>query len=187
MTIPDPTAFSPGTVPRPGGSDLNSRKVKSVRLPNRPRRPEIGGQAMVEFLLVAPLFFFLIFAVFDFGRLFFVEMEIENAVQEAGRFASTGNHLPDPKNPGQSLSRVNSIIAAVQQAAFGTQIASTQISSLRGGKGSAGGPGDTVTVSVTTNLKLMTPIIARGFPNGMYTFTSSATFKNEPFPPANTK
>src|SRR5580704_16755526 len=126
------------------------------------------GQAMVEFLLVAPLFFFLIFAVFDFGRLFFVEMEIENAVQEAGRFASTGNHLPDPKNPGQSLSRVNSIIAAVQQAAFGTQIASTQISSLRGGKGSAGGPGDTVTVSVTTNLKLMTPIIARGFQNGMY-------------------
>ena len=93
------------------------------------------GQAMVEFLLVAPLFFFLIFAVFDFGRLFLVEMEIENAVQEAGRFASTGNHLPDPKNPGQSLSRVNSIIAAVQQAAFSTQIASTQISSLRGGTG----------------------------------------------------
>ena len=186
MTTLDPTALSPLT-PRPGGSHLNSRKVKGVRLPNRLRRPEINGQAMVEFLLVAPVFFFLIFAVFDFGRLFFVEMEIENAVQEAGRFASTGNHLPDPNNPGQSLSRVNSIIAAVQQAASGTQIASTQISSLRGGQGSAGGPGDTVTVSVTTNLKLMTPIIARGFPNGMYTFTSSATFKNEPFPPANTK
>jgi hypothetical protein len=39
-----------------------------------------AGQAMVEFLLVAPLFFFLIFAVFDFGRLFLVEMEVENAV-----------------------------------------------------------------------------------------------------------
>jgi hypothetical protein len=58
---------------------------------------------------------------------------------------------------------VNSIIAAFQQAAFGTQIASTQISRLRGGKGSADGPGDTVTVSGTSNLKLMTPIIASGF------------------------
>ena len=145
------------------------------------------GQAMVEFLLVAPLFFFLIFAVFDFGRLFLVEMEVENAVQEAGRFASTGNHLPDPKNPGQSLSRVNSIIATLQQAAFGTQITNVQISSLRGGNGSAGGPGDTVTVAVTTNLKLMTPMISRGFPNGIYTFNSSCSFKNEPFPPGNTK
>ena len=66
-------------------------------------RPSEGGsttgQAMVEFLLVAPLFFFLIFAVFDFGHLFLVQMEVENAVQEAGRFASTGNHLPDPKEP----------------------------------------------------------------------------------------
>jgi Flp pilus assembly protein TadG len=145
-----------------------------------------SGQAMVEFLLVAPLFFFLTFAVFDFGRLFLVQMEIENAVQEAGRFASTGNHLPDPKNPGQSLSRVNSIVATLQQAAFGTQVASIQVSSLRGGAGSAGGPGDTVTVSATSNLKLMTPMVSRGFPNGTYTFTSSTSFKNEPFPPGST-
>jgi Flp pilus assembly protein TadG len=144
------------------------------------------GQAMLEFLIVAPLFFFLIFAVFDFGRLFLVQMEVDNAVQEAGRFASTGNHLPDPKNPGQYLSRVNSIIATLQQAAYGTQITNIQISSSTGGNGSAGGPGDTATVSVTTNLKLMTPIVSRGFPNGMYTFTSSTSFKNEPFPPGNT-
>jgi Flp pilus assembly protein TadG len=168
-------------------SDSKLRGAEKLRQPCRLRACAIKGQAMAEFLLVAPLFFFLIFAVFDYAHLFFVQMEVENAVQEAGRFASTGNHLPDPNNPGQYLSRVNSIIATLQQAAFGTQIASTQISSLLGGKGSAGGPGDTVTVSVTVNLKLMTPIIARGFPNGMYTFTSSTSFKNEPFPPGNTK
>jgi Flp pilus assembly protein TadG len=168
-------------------SDSKLCSAGKLRQADRIRARAIKGQAMVEFLLVAPLFFFLTFAVFDFGHLFLVVMEVENAVQEAGRFASTGNHLPDPKNPGQYLSRVNSIIATLQQATFGTQIASTQISSLRGGQGSAGGPGDTVTVSVTTNLKLMTPIIARGFSNGMYTFTSSTSFKNEPFPPGNTK
>jgi len=138
------------------------------------------GQAMAEFLLVAPLFFFLIFSVFDFARLFFVQMEVDNAVMEAGRFASTGNHLPDPNNPGQYLSRVNSIIATLQQAAYGQQITSIQISSLLGGNGSAGVPGD------TSNLKLMTPMVALGFPNGTYTFVSSTSFKNEPFPPGNT-
>ena len=46
--------------------------------------------------------------------------------------------------------------------------------------------GDTVTVSFTTNLELMTPVIARLFPNGEYTITSNATFKNEPFPPSST-
>jgi Flp pilus assembly protein TadG len=50
----------------------------------------INGQAMAEFLLVAPLFFFLIFAVFDYAHLFLVQMEVENAVQEAGRYASRG-------------------------------------------------------------------------------------------------
>jgi Flp pilus assembly protein TadG len=142
---------------------------------------------MVEFILVAPLYFLLTFAVIDFGRMFFVQMNLQQAVQEAARYASTGNHLADPKTPGQNLSRINSIIAEVQQSAIGASITNVQISSLGGGVGSAGGPGDTVTVSLTTNLKLMTPMVARFFPNGAYTFTSSATFKNEPFSPRNTK
>jgi len=166
------------------GANLSGRTLVSTFTPSEGRSTK--GQSMVEFLLVAPLFFFLIFAVADFGRLFLVQMEVENAVQEAARFASTGNHLPDPNNPGQSLSRVNSIIATLQQAAFGQQVANIQISSLQGGSGSAGGPGDTVTVSVTSNLKLMTPMVARGFPNGTYTFTSSVSFKNEPFPASET-
>jgi Flp pilus assembly protein TadG len=145
------------------------------------------GQAMVEFILVAPLYFLLIFAVMDFGRMFFVQMNLQQAVQEAARYASTGNHMNDPNNPGQTLSRINSIIADVQQMAIGASISNVQISSVGGGAGSAGGPGDTVTVSLTTNLPLMTPLVSAFFPNGAYTFTSSATVQNEPFPAANTK
>jgi Flp pilus assembly protein TadG len=165
------------------------RKVEEIAAtaPGSRRARRLRAQAMVEFILVLPMFLFLIFAVFDYGRLFLMQMNVENAIQEAGRFASTGNHLADPKNPGQNLSRVNSIILAVQQAAFDTNITNVQISSLNGGSGSAGGPGDTVTVSVTTDLKLMTPFVGQFFRNGKFTFTSSATFKNEPFPPGNTK
>lgn len=172
---------SRGQTAADGPAKIRPQKLRPCRLAST------KGQDVVEFGIVVPLFLLLTFAVVDFGRLFFVQMNMQQAIMEAGRFASTGNHLPDPNNPGQSLSRVNSIIATLQQAAFGTQITNIQISSLRGGNGSAGGPGDTVTVAVTSNLKLMTPMISRGFPNGIYTFNSSCSFKNEPFPPGNTK
>lgn len=135
---------------------------------------------MVEFAMVAPLFFLLLFAVFDYGRLFFTQIELEEAVQEAGRFASTGN-----ANVG--LSRLQSVEGVITQAAAGLNvpIANIQISSIHNGTtttGSAGGPGDTVTIALTTNLSMLTPMVAKLFPNGQYTFTSSTTFQNEPFP-----
>ena len=155
--------------------------------PCRARRlGRMRGQTLLEFVLVAPLYFLLTFAVVDFGRMFFVQMALQQTVQAAARFASTGSHLSDPNNPGQNLSRINSIIAAAKQSAMGADISNIQISSIGGGVGSAGGPGDTVTVSLTSNLKLMTPMVAKFFSSGAYTFTSSATFKNEPFSPSNT-
>jgi Flp pilus assembly protein TadG len=152
------------------------------------RRKASRGQTFLEFAIVAPLFFGLMFALFDFGRLFFVQMNLEQAVFEAGRYASTGNHLANPNSPGQNLSRVNSIISIAQQAAdsLGATLSSINISSINGGAGSAGGPGDTVTVAVTASLPLMTPLVGQFFPGGAFTFTSSATFKNEPFNPSQT-
>jgi Flp pilus assembly protein TadG len=156
----------------------------------RARFGSMKGQTMAEFAMVVPLFFLLLFGVMDYGRLFFIQMNLQQAVQDAGRFASTGNHLPDPNKANQNLSRIQSIIATVQNEAAGVPGVNPQdlqVSSLQGGSNSAGGPGDTVTISLTTNLPLMTPMIGFFFPNGAYTFTSSATFKNEPFDPSNTK
>ncbi len=136
--------------------------------------------------MVAPMILLLMFAVFDFARLFYVEMNLQNAVREAGRYGITGNHLSDPNHPGQTLSRVSSIIQVAQQAAIGIDVSNMQVSSVGGGKGSAGGPGDTLIISLTTNLQLMTPIVAQFFTNGTYTFTVGVSLKNEPFPPGNT-
>jgi len=152
----------------------------------RRRRVLAEGSALTEFALVIPLFLLLVFGVCDFGRLFFVETTLENAVRQAGRYAITGNHQPDPKNPGQNLSRVDSIIQVAQQAAIGIDVSNIQISSVNGGAGSAGGPGDTVIISLTSNVQLITPVIAAFFTNGTYTFTVSVRLKNEPFPPSDT-
>src|ERR1035441_10529667 len=83
------------------------------------RGASTGGTSRLEFALVAPMVFILLFAVFDFARLFYVEMNLQNAVREAGRFGVTGSHLSDPNHPGQNLSRVNSIIQVAQRAAMG--------------------------------------------------------------------
>ncbi len=143
------------------------------------------GQTLLEFALVFPMFLMLLCGVVDFSHIFYAEMTLQSALREAGRFASTGNHLPDPKNPGNDLTRVQSIIATAQQAAPGFNLNSISISSATGGAGSAGGPGDTVTISLNASVPMLTPIITPFFkPNGLYSFTVSTSFRNEPFPPS---
>lgn len=142
-----------------------------------------AGTTLIEFAFVAPLFLLLMFAIMDFSHLFYEQVVLQNALRQAGRFAMTGNHMPDPQHPGQYLSRVASITAVAQQAAVGLSVSGIQISSLGGGSGSAGGPGDTVTISLTTNLPLMTSLVAQFFNHGTFTFTVSAMFRNESFNP----
>ena len=48
------------------------------------------GQAMVEFALVAPLFFLLVFAIIDFGRYVYTTNGLEQAAREAARIGSVG-------------------------------------------------------------------------------------------------
>jgi len=150
------------------------------------RNASTSGTSALEFAFVLPMFVLLVLGIVDFSRLFYTELTLQNAVRQAGRFAITGNHLANPQNPGTSQSRVQSITQIAQNAAIGLSVSAIQISSAAGGSGSAGGPQDTVTISLTENLKLLTPLIGHFFPNNTYTFTVSAAFKNEPFPPSMT-
>ena len=144
------------------------------------------GNAITEFALSLPIFLYMVCGVTDMARLLYQQTTLQNAVRAGGRFATTGNHLPNPSNPNQNLSRVASIDEVAQQAALGLSVSNLTVSSVTGGSGSAGGPLDTVTVSLTSNVKLLTPMISHFFPNGKYTFTVSATYQNEPFPPSQT-
>ncbi|MEI6082958.1 MAG: TadE family protein [Verrucomicrobiota bacterium] len=142
------------------------------------------GQSMVEFAIVAPLFFLMVFGIIDIGRVIFSQITLQNAMRQAGRFAVTGNRLTDPVTL-QPMSRVNSIIETAKKAAVGLDVTNIQISSAAGGNSGAaraGGPRDVVTISMTSNLKLITPMIGRFFgASGIYTFTVKTTFLNEPF------
>lgn len=139
------------------------------------------GQSLVEFALVAPLFFLLVFGVIDFGRLFFTKVTLQHALREAGRYAVTGQKQA-------TFNRCQSIRNIAQKSASGllTNPGSISIEAFdsQGNLDAAhcaGRPGETVVVSLQTDLTLITPLIGRYFPNGVYTFKVSTSFKNEPF------
>ena len=147
------------------------------------------GDNMVEFAIILPFFFLLMFGILDLGHLYWVQVTLENAVRQAGRFAVTGRSLP-------TMTRVASIKAIAEKAAPGFNLDPSQIiiTSQLGGSSStnsasAGGlPGDTVNISVTTHLGLFTPMIGRYFgQNGVDTFTVATTFRNERFPAGETQ
>jgi len=143
------------------------------------------GQTAVEFAMVSIIFILLLFAVMDYGWILFAQMNVQQAVDDGGRYASTGQEM---KGAG---SRLQSIITTVQNEIVvpGVNASNLQISSVAGGSsgpGAAGGPQDTVTLTLTTTMPLMTPLIGQFFPKAGYTFTASATFRNEPFNPSQT-
>jgi Flp pilus assembly protein TadG len=162
------------------------RSSKSIRSRVRRLRTQSAGQSLVEFAIISVLLFLLMFAILDFGRLFYVKTTLQSALREAGRLAVTGRHLPDPNNPGSNLSRIDSIIATAQRYAMGVDISNIEISSPLGGvTRPAGGPRETVIISLTTDLKLLTLYIGRFFgSSGVYHFTVSTAFLNEPFDPS---
>src|SRR5271166_3775752 len=124
------------------------------------------GGATMEFALAATMMFTVMFGCFEFACLMYGQITLQNAVREAGRYAMTGNHLPDPNNPGHTLSRTASITQVAQNSAMGLSVSNIQISSVNGGNNNAGGPGDTVTISLTADLPLMTALLGQYFSQG---------------------
>ena len=68
---------------------LSASKKIATRAAGRFRRNQ-RGSAAVEFALVAPLFFALLFAIIETGMVFFASQSLETAVQDSARMILTG-------------------------------------------------------------------------------------------------
>src|ERR1039457_6249472 len=109
-----------GSTRAQAGRDLpGRRKTKRIRragLPNLLRGNESClGQAIIEIALVLMTFFVLSFGIIDYSWLMFTQMNIQDAVREAGRYASTGNHVI---TGGVTQSRILSITDVLDGAAI---------------------------------------------------------------------
>lgn len=138
-----------------------------------------------EAALATVVFSLFIFSIFDFGRIYYVRARLHNAVSQAARYATIGNTLEDLDNPGQQLSRYDSIVATIERYA-GMTLAPTDVEiTAVSGDGQpvigAGGPGDVVTVAATHRITIVTPFLSSLFQNNEYEFRATASFRNEEF------
>ncbi len=143
------------------------------------------GAVMAETAIGAVIFMMVTVGILDFGRVLYYRSNLKHAVSQSVRFAITGNSLEDPDSPGNRLSREASIIRRIRQLSgidvneSDVEIASVD-SSGRFHSG-AGGPGDVVTVRVSHTVELFAPYIDTVLPDGLLTFTTTTSFRNEEF------
>ena len=82
------------------------RRSRSTAASRRSR-----GQTLVEFAFVAPIFFFMIFAIIDFGRYVYYVQIINNAAREGARYAIVhGSNSFQPTGPGDDNAKIESVV-----------------------------------------------------------------------------
>lgn len=182
----------------------------------RIRTPRFGkrgnsGSAAVEFALIAPTFFLMLFAIFETGMVFFADMTLGNAVTTAGRLVRTGQAqnqnmtqdqfrtqlcnqigflLPCTSSDSEKLlidvrSFANFGNAAYPQALDANGNLNPNLNSFQpGGSSLIPGQNAIVLVRVFYKWQLYTPIFGSYFSNmanNTRLLSYSLAFKNEPF------
>jgi hypothetical protein len=130
------------------------------------------------FLLIA------LVAVFDFGRMYYFQTRLTQAVDRVGAFAASGNTLDDPLSPDGRLSRTESISAMIRELSGLEDLASADVDVRYIGHAGvlmsgAGGPGDIVTVSASYRFGLFAPYVAILFDDGVCELTATTAFRND--------
>jgi Flp pilus assembly protein TadG len=169
---------------------------KALRRFRRNRR----GSAAVEFALVAPVFFALLFAILETGIVFFAGQVLESVTQDSARTIMTGQAQTSALTQAQFKTNVCSRISVLFDCANGIYVdvrsysafASVDITAPIDSSGnfvnnmqySPGAAGDIVVV----RLFYQWPLIVTGLGynianlnNSKRLLTATAAFKNEPF------
>ncbi len=149
------------------------------------------GATIVEVAVAAVVLLMLILAIIDFGRMHFYRSRLQYAVSQAARFATLGQTIEDPENPGRQLTRDDAIAYLVRSLAQLPKLSEADITirstdALGRTSEGAGGPGDIVLVEARYTVDLLAPLLAPAFPGGVYQFTVRTRFRNEEFGPAQT-
>ncbi len=139
------------------------------------RRHGRGGQAVVEFALILPLFMLLVFGTLEFGRAYYDMHLITNAARGGARIGSL---------PGKYESDVTSAVDASMNAVglggpWSTSVeVKDKTGTVRGGGLTAAEEGDTVSVTVSYAFSLFSGHILPGVGSSL-TLKGRCTFRHE--------
>jgi Flp pilus assembly protein TadG len=138
---------------------------------SRGRRPGSGGprrgrgQALVEFALVAPVFFLAFFAILEAGRFMFYYESLNNATREGARYAivhgaNTLGCSSGPAAPGTTSCDPTGakVVKQVRDSAFGVVGAAVTVTPTWHDPAN-NGRGSTITVTATYTYASLIPIV----------------------------
>ena len=129
-------------------------------LERRRRRRRTRGQSLVEFALVLPLMLVLMAAVLDLGRVFYATITMNNAAREGAFQAS---QTPDSYQSGQACNTATNLVVCrvqLETKGSGITIAPTDIAMSCSVPGCPEQANSTVTVRVTGQFTLLTPLLS---------------------------
>ncbi|RZI42421.1 pilus assembly protein [Herbaspirillum sp. HC18] len=144
------------------------------------------GASAVEFAIIAPLLFFLLFAIVDACAMLWVNLTMQHAVREGARYAVTGRTDLDPNASNQQ--RFRAVIEKIKDSSMGLyDKVEPRINGIGYGEtdkynsGMFGVAGEIFVLRIDCSWPLLTPLLQPFFDNGTYRFSVAATMRNEAF------
>lgn len=124
--------------------------------------PGHGGQSLVEFALVLPIFLLLIFAVIDGGRAIFAYNQMSQVTRAVARVASTTCFETTPRcdeTTGSIAASIASQAAGYQSpVTWNVECVDPETGTVRTSGSNACNVGDLVRVSISASFTLLTPV-----------------------------
>lgn len=87
--------------------------MRFAKIPHGAEKAE-NGAAIVEFALIVPMLFFLLFVILELGILFWVNLTMQYAVREGARYAVTGQ-----SNPAANQQQYQAVIQRIKDSSMG--------------------------------------------------------------------
>lgn len=127
-----------------------------------------NGQAVVEFAIVLPLLLLIICAIIDFGWLFYNQLSLENCTREAARYGAVNAANSDCTTLVGNKINKDAISSLKQLMTVSVTLSSPQTPC----------DGD-ITVTITSKIRILTPVLGVFCPGQEKTLTYSVTMKAE--------
>ena len=140
-----------------------------------------GGQSLVEFALVLPIFLLVLFAIVDFGMAFHAWITVTNSAREGGRLGAVHPALDAPGSPCDGYGSLDQCIEAKVRDTAGQLGDDLEIDVTN----ADGLPGESVVVEVSYAYSLITPlsdilvVVSGGSIGESFTLSSTADFRLE--------
>ncbi len=138
------------------------------RLLSRIRRKGEKGQSLLEFALVAPIFFLVLFAIVDFGMAFHAWITVTNSAREGARLGAVR------ATAAEIETRVRDTAGSLDDGNLSVSVTNAE-----------GDPGESVIVDVTYDYTLITPLgdlmglVGGGAIGDTFTLNSTADMRLE--------